>query len=173
MNSGATAPEWSGGTAALDVVTADVTVSNTITETDILSFSVPANTLGTNNLLRVEMAAGLLSNISNTCTIRIKYGTTPTTMVTLNLAPANSAAVRAGFITVHIDGDGATNAQRATGHAAINGDGNLMYEWGAEGTAAIDSTLAQTFSISVQHSAASTSAAFYMRNYILQLFSNQ
>src|SRR3972149_6051226 len=83
MNSGATAPAWSSALPVLDAVMAETTVSNTITETNLLSYSLAGGVLGTNSLLRIQTHLSYLNNTggASSLTLRLKYGGTATSFV--------------------------------------------------------------------------------------------
>ena len=143
----------SGG--VLDTVTANATVSATSTETTIYSFSVPANSIGSNGTLRF-LARGLLSCFSGDTTIlRPKFGATTLASKTITCDGADGDINVPWEIAVDLSGDGSTSAQIASVAAAVRSNAaglgtlfpnNAMYEIG-RGTAAIDSTTAQTFSL--------------------------
>lgn len=75
----------------LDATTAALQLVNSVTETDMFSFSVPANTLGTGRRLRLTLVGRYRneSGASRTITGRVKFG--GTTMVTDAFAPGSSA----------------------------------------------------------------------------------
>lgn len=62
----------------LAVTVAELDVVNTASETDLLSYNVPGNTLGTTHGLRVRIGADYFNNsgASRTLQIKIKYGST-------------------------------------------------------------------------------------------------
>ena len=57
---------------------AEQDIVSSTTETDLLAYSVPASTLGTDKALRVTIKADYLNNSgsSRTFTLKIKYGAT-------------------------------------------------------------------------------------------------
>jgi hypothetical protein len=146
--------------AVLNKVTANTTVAGTAAETALYSFSVPGGTLGTNNTLR------LTAEITNFATagsdyiaFRCKYGSTSVAS-TWGLI-ANESGVAGGKlkVTCLLHGDGATDSQLGSFGVVHNGiDTTFLGSSGgydstssyAQGTAAVDSTTAQNFSLAVQ-----------------------
>jgi len=94
------------------VTTTKVTTSNTVTETNVFSYTVPANTLGTGNLVRFK-SVGRLTNTdasARTFTVKLYYGTTSINCVVSLIASAGTHPV---VIEGSIMADGATGAQTA------------------------------------------------------------
>ena len=65
-------------TGILDRSTSTVDVVSTVTETTIYTFSVPANAMSTNRMLRLTMIGDVLNNdgTNRQFTVRIKFGAT-------------------------------------------------------------------------------------------------
>lgn len=142
------------------VFTTPVTIANTVTETTVSTFSLPANILGTNNMvigtiylsdLDIRGAAGA------TLTLRLKYGAT--TLVSLLFAPAGTATNGQAKIEVYLAAVGATNSQKGTmslyrNPTAASGawDGAII----TPGTAAEDSTAAKNLIVTAQWSEANS-----------------
>lgn len=156
-------------TSKVSIVTSDVTVANTTTETNLLSITIPAGTLGTNNAVRVRLHINNFDNAGtgNSITLRVKYG--GTTQLTNAGFEVNANQVY-GFIDVYIFGDGATNAQEMTALldfketlidqnpvAAPNGINDYV-----GGTGAIDSTVDQTLVVSVEWNLANAANSITM-----------
>lgn len=151
-----------------DAVTADTTVSNSATETTIYTYSVPANTLGTNGHLRLTLLATLLNNsgANRTYTFRGKFGGT-TLIDDAAIALPASAAARTLKITLDLYGDGATNAQvmamTIEASAVLGVTSGLGGDYGTAGTmppstiignlSTFDQTGAGTLLVSVQSDA--------------------
>ncbi len=140
----------------LEIITTPVTVTNTSTETNLLSVSIPANTLGTDNGIRFKL------NISDydsgggadDLTIRVKYGAT--TVVTRVLSAGNQTNDE-GFIEGVLFANGATNSQKGVLNYIIEDKSSTSRistrsSWSGYvfGTSAEDSTGALNFVISVQ-----------------------
>lgn len=169
-----------GNPESLDVVTAETSVTDTTTETTVYTFEVPANTLSTNNLLRLRIGFYYLNNsgANKRATVKVKYGAT--TMVTCQTdLLEDSASARYGYIDVALKGDGATNAQEAVmiglGLRSSSGTidvGDIVTHFAVSGggTAAEDSTGALNLVVTVTHDAAHASTTFTTKSATLVLF---
>jgi len=167
-------PQWAAIPTVLDKVTTNVVVTNTVTEINIYSKSIDANSLSTNNALRLTIFGTHLENGvgSDTVTIRYKYGAT--TLITQIVATwTDGATANRQFIQFVLAGDAATNAQiaRAWWIGVIDGAGgdiNADINKIGNGTAAIDSTIAQNLVVSVQFANANANRTFTMEYAILE-----
>ena len=152
---------------------ADLTYSNSTTETDIVSYTVPANTLGTDKAIRVSLRGRYVnaSGSNKTITIRIKYGAT--TLFQDSTIIFNSAATTSVFIQDFIlTAKEATNSQIMIGSFIMGGRGTPAIglgsmsivtnsvSFGVQGSSSIDSTSAQDFKVTFQHSAAAENTTF-------------
>lgn len=158
----------------LEMITTAVSVSNTITETDLLSVSIPANTLGTGNAVRVRM---LISNFTTNptngeITLRFKYGgTTIVTAADMQDDTGNSK----GWIEFILAASGATNTQDGytiiwAGREDISTDTNTAHGFQSDvGTATEDSTGALTIAVSAQHDFANASHTITMEGAIIEV----
>jgi hypothetical protein len=157
--------------SVLDRVSANVTVGNTTSETDLYSFSVPGGTLSTDRRLRLTLFCRNTDDFSANSTLRLKYGAT--TLVTLTASGAGALTAAHTRITYELTGDGATNAQVAQGFYQVGptagGNGALTQDWIMRGTSAIDSTSAQTLAVSWQWSLGSAGNSFVMESAILEV----
>lgn len=135
--------------------TTDVSITGT-TETDIMNFSLPANNLGTTNALFGKIFIKDLDTAGNTLTIRLYYAAT-----SISIAPAavSNLANMSGYIEFFIMAAGATNSQElalsiyASEPIFDVASGMDVCSAGNTGTAAIDSTVAQTVKVTGQWSA--------------------
>ena len=147
------------GNLARDLST--VTVTNTTTETSIFSFSIPANTLGPNRLLRVNIGGTYLNNSGGirTLTIRLKYGATTVASFARTITEVNPVA---GFIfDLYLCGDDSNSAQKGWfNFATVDDSQDLTFGTRAFGIAAEDSTGALTFDVTVQHGFANANLTF-------------
>lgn len=143
-------------------------VSNTTTETQVYSFSVLGNTLGTNRALRITIFGDRLNNTGGVQneTIRIKFGAT--TIATATTGGTSASATRAPWKLVCnlFAFNGATNTQKAfyeyaagtsPGAGAIAGtdndsSGGLI---GSHLSIAEDDTTAKTLAVTIQLGTAS------------------
>jgi len=157
----------------------DVTVNevvNTITETTVYSFSVPANTLSTNRSLRLSMIGDVLSNtgIARNLTIRVKFGAT--TIFTRSDGFSDSATRYGHALRLSLSAANATNAQVSEGtwtpktSVGVTGEVSGANRWtGMHTSIAEDSTLAQTLAITFELSAASASLSARCHTVLLEL----
>lgn len=133
----------------------EVTVTNTVTETTIWTFTIPGGDMGANDAIRLMLSMSWLQNtgVTQTWTYRVKLGGTTILTATPTLATAG-ATTGGGFLTAVIKNAGATNSQKGimavTGGAAVPVSGQP----GAFGTSAIDMTINQALAVTVQFAAA-------------------
>ncbi len=133
----------------LSTIATSSNVASSSAETDILSFTLPANTLSTNHIINMKLHCNYFNNtgIAQTFTLRLKYGSTTIASFT-SISINSSSAHRIMILDAYIRGNGATNAQK----------GNLFQQSTSfstatdPGTAAEDSTTPLTLKITVQHS---------------------
>lgn len=122
-------------------------------ETTIYSFTLPANTLGTNGAIMGRLFFSFTNADLAGKTLNVKYG--GTTIATFSGTPnANTGMTFKGYIDFIIAAAGTTNSQKGsvyvdgvTGYIATAGSGGQM-SGGGNGTAAIDSTADQTVLLS-------------------------
>ncbi|MGH7825035.1 MAG: hypothetical protein ACREQ7_07640 [Candidatus Binatia bacterium] len=145
----------------IDEVTADTTVGNTSAETAVYTFTVPANTLGTNNRLRLLIEG---EEKCGNCTedffyFRLKFG--GTTLFNSTVAPAGGVLpFKAEFL---INADGSANSQRGLLFYIGNGVSR------GQGTAAVDSTAAQILQVTVDWTTAGTNKTMTLKHAVLEL----
>lgn len=141
----------------LDRASTDVVVSNTGTETTVYSVSIPGNTLGLTGRLR----ATVLGTVSSpgggiSLTLRINYG--GATLSTITRTPPN-ATNSASIIEVDIVADDSVTTTAVwTSEVLATQGNNVLY-----GTSAVDTTSAQTFSVTAQWGSADPGATYTMR----------
>lgn len=114
--------------------------------------SIPANTLGTANILTIPFNFNVDLNSVITCLIQITYGGTVLFTITLGAAGAATPECRG---VLYLYGAGATNSQFATCMIATDGSASKSAYFGS-GTAAIDSTAAQNLIIQAKEASGST-----------------
>ena len=158
-NSGATAPAWTNDVRIINFQTAEVTVSNTTTETTLFTYSVPGNILSTGNAILVQ---AYISGLHNNGTVTgplwtVKYGGTAICLGTAPGSLGGSATRYVGVLSAIIKGSGATNTQAGEMiYEFYRGSGTTPFvSTGVESTAAIDSTSAQTLLVTVTQGNAS------------------
>lgn len=145
------------GTSKITSTTTNVVIS-TNAETDIFSATIPANSLGTADIIRGKINfTGWGIDVSKTFTLRFKYGST--TMSTGSFTPGFNSSTELGWVDFEIFGAGATNSQEsfikfrslkilATGVPNLAVEANRFII--SSGTAAEDSTGALTLAVSAQ-----------------------
>lgn len=153
-------------TRVLSRYTTITTVTNSTTETTVFTFSVPANTLSTDRMLRLSMLIGYTKNATGNLQCRMKYGSTTVGDITLADAElANSATVRQLVLVGYVYGRGSTSAQTSTLTAMVGSA--VTKSGGSESTE--DSTGALNLVVTLQFSAASGSLTASMRRAILEV----
>jgi hypothetical protein len=153
----------------IDRDVAALTVANSTTETTVYTFSVPANTLGSNRMLRLTILADYLNNSgsSSNFDIAVKWG--GSTMLGPSLGSQSTSAVRRRFQTAAvIAANNATNAQIVSGvlnftNPATDAAWTVRStgdDKNAANSATADTTAAQTLSVTVQHGTAAATIDF-------------
>lgn len=167
----------------LNKATTDLTVVNTVTETNLYSFTIPANRLASSDLIFFVMVADAVGNVAvdadNGSRIRIKLGGTEIYNDDY-FSPTASTSRRAVFMSFMLALQNATNdeilggwgVRYSTVTSPAVGRGDLGTYTSIDSPvvsadAAIDMTLAQTFAVSVQHNVASASLELRRRCAIL------
>lgn len=158
-----------------------ITVANTVTETSVYSFTVPAFTVGQDQALRVRVTGDMLNNqaTARTFTWRIKLGvTTLWGSAVLNLSAA-VATRRVWVIDVLISNINATNVQALIGLIltgsptaptiagvgdGIGGSVGVIY-----GDSAIDMTADALLDVTVQMGNANALADMRMKSALLEV----
>lgn len=170
-------PIWSGSGAATNVTTSEATIISTSTaEETAISVSVPANTIGTNGLLRFRLH-GLYTNNSAgaaTVTTKLKYGST-TLGTTGAVSIANSASAHVLECIGTIKGDGTTSSQEGSliiRFVRVNSTGTAESVGSCTGTAAEDSTGALNFVITMQSDTSDGNISFVRKDFILEDFAS-
>lgn len=139
-------PAWAPGSDLLDIVTADNTTNASSTsEETVLSYTVPANTIGSDGVLivRLWITTANSSGGNVVFTFRFKYGST--TIWTLAKSAMGTGNTHLNYFDIYLKGDGATNSQESDVIAEANAEsadiGSVNTGWGsATGTSAEDST---------------------------------
>lgn len=136
-----------GGSGTLDsanvATTADVTVTNTVTATDLYSFSVPGGTLGTNQCAEQWHRGTITTDGTTALTVTGKYGAGT---VSSGFTPAALAA-HTFVAMVQVCGNGTTGTQRLSLLFFYGNSAGLRQN---QANIAIDSTANAALAISVQ-----------------------
>lgn len=140
----------------LDRQVALTTVVNSVTETAVYTYAVPANTLSTNRTIHLSLIADYLNNSGGalTYTVRVKYGAT-TIFQLADGGIAGSASRSPILLDVELTAANATGAQRAKGFIAI---GNLASVSGVS-NAITDGTSATNVAFAIHNAVAEDSTA--------------
>jgi hypothetical protein len=151
----------------LNRVTADITVANTGPETNLYSFAVPGGTLGASNALRLTIQIPDLDvGGGQNCVLRFKYAGTTIAAVTLtNPDDYNNVTNVKALVTFTLAADGTTTAQ--LGSAFFHGT-SIFGPYVTQGTAAVDSNVAQTVSVTADWSSAMTANKITLGQAILE-----
>lgn len=176
---GSSGPDWAATSIpqiVLDRSTSTVDVANTVTETDLYSFTVSANTLATAKALRLSLLGDFLHNnvAGDTVTVRLKFGGTVLATLPTYSAEGTTSASR-GTFAVHaaIANLGATNSQKAdfAMDTQRGGGGSLTSRtYAASDTlGTIDTTANQTIVVTAQWSVASANNSWRKRYAILEI----
>ncbi len=166
-------PNLSGYVRILDRSATPLSLTGT-TENDLVNYTIPAGTLGTTGMIRISLA-GILNNASGATrnyTIRVRYGATILYADTSSNQAANS--ITGFYMTFYFAANAATNAQTingiihigTAGGATTGTTGDLSTDETTamtviSGTSAIDSTVDQTFRITIQASGTTTTTTRY------------
>ena len=155
----------SAGVAVLHTTKSGAAYVNRTDQQDIYRFSVPGNTLGTKNKIRLTVtgrSSGAAIAGGNICTLRTKYGGTTlfSHSIQTDDGVAGALANEPFTLDVIVSEDGVTNSQ--IGHGVVLGReavaGGVLSGTARSivlrGTAAIDDTAAQLLVVSAQHSVA-------------------
>lgn len=143
------------------------------TASNVVSFSVPANALGTNRSVEVEILGDLLQNSGSATNLTITFQYGATVMWSSTVAPAASANRRPFKFNLVLFAANSTSAQIINGTvivfqggAAATGTGPLQIapatpiEAIPRGTATEDSTAAKTFLMTITWASAASTCEF-------------
>ena len=164
--------------ALLEASGADVNITNTVTETNIFSVSIPAGRLSTNKAVRgyVHITNARFLDTSAILTLRLKYG--GTTLITMAIDPsAATGGSHKGELHFMLFANAATNAQSAFLRARLrvetldpaDATQEDHMEASAVGTATEDSTGALNLVLSAQWATADADNDFQRRGYIVEM----
>lgn len=139
-------------TEPVSVDTTKTDVNNTVSETDLFSYTVPANTLGTGNAIKLDGRFYAYNNtgVQRNFTFKLYYGSTS---VTLGSAlPMGATTTRMVNIRGSVAANGATGAQILEGARYTS---NNYPGLGEDQSVAEDSTTALVFKVTITMDAAS------------------
>lgn len=179
----AAAGRWKpGGGSIVYKLPATVDVTNTTTETPVVSQAIAAGALGTDKILKCTIVGDMLENIGTVnFTWRVKFGGTTLHDSATNIGGTPS---RLPFVMeIWLANLGATNSQffacrvglgaaftSTVGLGSINSADRLTAKvLGSNGLHAIDTTVAQTLQATFQWASASASLSFRKRHAIIEV----
>lgn len=163
------------GDRKLQGTTADVVVASSTSETDLVSFTVPAHTLSTANIIEFRLFVSVFGlTTTKKITIRLKYG--GTTIATLELTQGNNTPI-AERMSLYgaLYASGATNTQEGVIEAIVSNDDISGAANGSNGmdtqvgTAAEDSTGALDLKVTAQFNNSSASDKITVANSYVKL----
>lgn len=148
VNSGATAPSW----VTFGKISASAANVNVIGTGTFATVSIPANTLGTYNFLRITSRYIYENNgTTYTATFRILYGGT---VIYSSSQTNTSGNTRPGYVDINLIANGFTNSQESVGFTITNSSSiAIVMVTGI----AIDSTIAQNLVFDVVQDSVNTS----------------
>lgn len=154
LSTNATVPSWVASPKIFTTITPVVIASSTV-ETTLFTTTVPANVMGTTNAVYFKMfvnPVGLTD--TKTLTLRLKYG--GSTVTTMTLTQSGASSTSDGYIDGYLVEGGATNSQRGSlgffgGPAELVSATYVTLGSGSvTGTSAVDSTASQTLTVTAQ-----------------------
>lgn len=136
----------------------NITVTNTTTETDVYSVTIPANTLGTAGLIYLHLVGKKIKNaggVDSDMDMRVYFGGTLIALIPVPEVTVDSASGNTLILDVYLAANGATNAQTAHAKLAaqINQAASAIGMAGDYGTAAIDTTASAILKVTWQQGA--------------------
>jgi hypothetical protein len=158
------------GVSILDQVTTPTTMSGTVTETTVYTFSVPGGSLGSDGMLRLTLF-GYGQLVSGGMTYRFKYGGTTFASyggddafdvtspheIRFQLAALGATNSQVGRATILVSNSASPNGL-ASGASGV-----------ARGAGGVDSTVNQTLAVTVEQTVASASNNFTIEYAVLEL----
>lgn len=154
----------------------NTTVSNTVSETTLFSYTIAGGTLGTSKAIRIKGSFAMSFNATgagNNLTLRLKLG--GTTLDTNTITPTvamGTTSTDVGTFEIMLYATGATNTQewmynffQANQTAGTVSD---VFHARKKGTASADSTIDRDLVITAQYAAASTVNAIQIENYVIE-----
>lgn len=154
LASNGTVPSFSYATPVAFKTQRATTQDNSSAEVTLLSYSVPANTLGSAGAIHLHSILTCVADGggSRIFTFRIKLGVTTLLTLTATIPVGSSVTLN---LDIWLTAEGATNAQRATGGldftaAGADGTERAQTTHRNTGTSAIDTTAAATLAATIQ-----------------------
>lgn len=161
----------SGLTGVTDRLTSDTTnttFNNSSAENTLFTYSVPANTLGTNGGILLKGIVDFAVSAANiNCTFRVKYG--GTTLASFGTSGVSGTPTFTAVFSfdVLLQGAGATGSQEANVMYTQTGTSFSAISGAALGSSSIDSTASQNLIVTAQMDTASASSTSAVRNYFI------
>lgn len=189
-----TAAKLNTGAYVYKVLTNEIDIVNSVTETDVLkdgvgtALSIGAGHMSTNRMLRATIHADYLNNSGSnkTFTLKVLFGGTVFYEDVTPLLDFSSASRQPIRIVLELPNLGSTNSQWLSGvlfkgeaGGATTGIGDLdtNFGWGSgssiivpfAGSGTIDTTVARNLEVKITHSAAHASTSFRKKLAIVEL----
>lgn len=144
-----------GGGSVINKSLPNVTVTNTTTETDLLSITIPGGTLGSTNKIHCTILGSEIKNAGGSdgnTFVRVYYG--GGVIATVGVPAVSTDSASAGNVSIDVDlyALGATNSQGCNVQM-VGIDDISTYKARVNttyATAAVDSTVSQTFKVTWQ-----------------------
>ena len=161
----------------LNATNTDVDTRNTAVEQTVLSYSVPANTLDTDNIIEVHIPLDVFGCLnSSTSSVRLAYGGTNISTSTIACPSSSSPNDFQGWINAYLIANASTTSQY--GWLEVNFIGNTTpsatalnpFVVNTEGTSAVNSTAAQTLSVLAENPVANSSFGFLTMGHVIKLW---
>ena len=154
-----------------------VDVVNTVAETTLYSFSIPANVMGTNRRLVATLFADYLNNTgaNRGLTIRVKLGSTTIALFDSTTIIAPSATRRSIYLNGFVANENSASAQSSRFQNIITpgvdgSDSSPLFSLeSGHNSITENSASALTISVTAEHSIADANLSIRMRTFILEL----
>jgi len=166
----------------IEASASQVSVKNTVTETNLMQVTIPANTLSTNQAVEAILFLNELDHrgaASRTNTIRIKYGTTTLATFIVDNTTQDGPFTGGGYVKITLISNGNTNAQRAVCEILFRKTDVLNFETAVSdivadidmSTSVEDSTGDLAITITAQPSVITTQQGVVSNGYIVKRLS--
>lgn len=151
--------------------TTAVTWSNLATENTLYNFKMPGNLIGIHDTIYYNFYFSLSNQSGGTITYTARFYYGGTSLLSAAVALPNDSSTYSMWVYGYMKNTGVTNSQKAIAQIQATSNNNGVFSAGS-GTAAIDSTLTQTISLTIQASAATATQVITQQIAILHYLSN-
>lgn len=161
-------PNWEGVTDRLSSDTTNTTFNNSSAENTLFTYSVPANTLGTNGGILLKGIVDFAVSAANiNCTFRVKYGGTTLASFGTSGVTGTPTFTSTFSFDVLLQGAGATGSQESNCMYTQTGTTFSPVAGAILGASSIDSTASQNLIVTAQMDTASAAGTSAIRNYFI------